>query len=144
MIQSRSNSGLSLIEILVAIAIISTVLLSILGFYNYSVRMNFRSQSQTELKYIAEQEMERLLSLPYSSPELDCYGAFAGRVNYYIKDDKYLVKSTVIFMSPDSGELEDNVPRSPKDDTHLKKIIVSAARLDAVGGQVDLVTFRTP
>ncbi len=141
---SRSNSGLSLIEILIALAIISTVLISILGFYNYSLRAELRSKNQTELKYLAEQEMERMVALPYSSPELDCYGAFAGRINYYIRDDKYLIKTTVVFMDPDSGEVAENVPRNNKEDTHLKKIIVSVARLDAQGGQIDLTTFKSP
>jgi prepilin-type N-terminal cleavage/methylation domain-containing protein len=140
----RSNSGLSLLEILIAIAIISTALVAILGFYNYAIRAGLKSKGQTELKYIAEQEMERLMSLPYSSAELDSYGAFAGKVSYVIKNETYLIKSTVIFMDPDSGETAENVPRNPREDTHLKKIIVSAARVDGVGGQIDLVTFKSP
>jgi len=135
---------LSLIEILIAVAIISSALVSILGFYNYAIRAGLKSKSQTELKYIAEQEMERLVSLPYSSAELDSYGAFAGRINYLIKEDKYLIKTTVIYLDPDSGEVAENVPRGPREDTHLKKIIVSAARIDGVGGQIDLVTFKSP
>ncbi len=140
----RSVSGLSLVELLISVAIISTALVSILGFYNYAIRAGMISRGQTELKYIAEQEMERVLSLPYSSPELDCYGAFAGKVDYVIKQEKYLIKTVVIFMDADSGEVAENVPRGRRDDSHLKKIIVSAARIDGVGGQIDLVTFKSP
>lgn len=140
----RSMSGLSIIELLIALAIISTALISILGFYSYAIRSGMKSKGQTELKYVAEQEMERLLSLPYSSSDLDCYGAFAGKVDYQIKNDTYLIKTTVIYMDPDSGEVSENAPRGPREDTHLKKIIVSAARVDGVGGQIDLVTFKSP
>ncbi len=140
----RASSGLSLMEMLIAIAIISSSLIAILSFYNYAIRAGMKSKGQTELKYIAEQEMERLVSLPYSSMDLDAYGAFAGRVNYTIKDDRYLIKSTVIYLDPDSGEIAENVPRGQREDSHLKKIIVSAARIDGVGGQIDLVTFKSP
>lgn len=140
----RSASGLSVLELLISITIITTVLVTILGYYNSSIKYGLKSRARSELKYIAESEMERLLSLPYSSPTLDCYGLPVGKTDFRIDQEKFLIKTNVVFLDPDTGDIPNEIPTSREDDTHLKRLTVSAARVDGLGSQIDLINFKTP
>ncbi len=139
----RNNLGVSLLELLIAAAIISTLLVPILGFYNYSIRQNNRTKEETRVKFLAEEELEKYVALRYHDPMLDVYGSTAGRTNFY-EIDAFIVKSNVVFIDPETGEIPELYPVNKLQDTFLKRIIVSASRKDKNGGQVDLVYYKSP
>ena len=139
----RSQSGFSLLELLISIVIISSVLAGILNVYNTALRLNTLTSAKASAKFHAEQEMERLLSLDYNAPEIDAFNNFEGVVNFF-EDEDYLLKTNVVFIDPTTGEIKEPYPVSPEDDTRLKRVIVSAIRKDGIGGQVDLVTYISP
>lgn len=139
----RKESGVTLIELLIAVTVISVILVPILGFYNLSLRQNFRAKEETTIKFLAEEEMEKFVSLNYYDSVLDVYASPVGRTNFFERGD-YLIKTTVIFLDPETGDIPENYPLNEQQDTFLKKVIISVARKDKVGGQVDLTYFKSP
>lgn len=87
--------------------------------------------------------MERFVALDYRNSALDCYGNTAGRTDFYERDD-FLVRTNVVFMDPETGERPELYPSSEKDDTQLKKIIISVSKKDQGSSQVDFVYFKSP
>jgi hypothetical protein len=69
--------------------------------------------------------------------------SFAGKTSFYEKDD-YIVKVNVILLDPATGEVPEIYPVSREQDTRLKRITVSVARRDRVGGQVDMIYLKSP
>lgn len=139
----RSASGVTLVELLVAIAIISSAVISILHFYNQALRNNLKSQERTSLKFLAESEMEKLISLPYDDNSLEVFANPQGRVYFYEKNN-YVIKVHVVLIDPVTGEIPEPYPFGADQDTLLKKFTVSVARKDALAGQVDLIYFKSP
>lgn len=139
----RDSSGLTLIELLVSLVVITISLIPVINYFNATLRQNNQARELTKIRFLAEEEMERIVSLNYMHPSLDAVGAFQGKSSFSEHDD-YLIKTTVIFLDPETGQIPEDYPLRETDDTHLKQITVSAARLDKLGGQVDLVYFKSP
>lgn len=139
----RDQIGLSVTELLVSTVVVSTVLVAILSFYNQAVRNTGRYEQETKIKFLAEEEMEKYISIPYSDGSLDVFANPGGRTNYYEKEN-FLVKTHIVHIDPRTGEVPDYYPNKKKDDTYLKKITVSVARRDQLGGQVDLIYYKSP
>lgn len=139
----RQQTGVSLVEILVTIVILSSLFTGILTFYTSSLRSTSSSYSRSKAKFLAEQEMERLISLDYLDDELNAFNNFEGRTQFF-ENNEYILKTLVIFIDPTTGGTKEPYPVSFDEDTHLKKLIVSATRKDGIGGQVDLTTFISP
>ncbi|MCE2929095.1 MAG: prepilin-type N-terminal cleavage/methylation domain-containing protein [Candidatus Caenarcaniphilales bacterium] len=141
--QTRKELGVTLIELLVSLVIISVILVPILGFYNYSLKETNIKHQQTQLRFLASEEIEKIISLPYFDRSIEAYGSFAGKTSFYEKDD-YIVKVNVILLDPATGEVPEIYPVSREQDTRLKRITVSVARRDRVGGQVDMIYLKSP
>ena len=139
----RNNKGVTLLELLVTLVIISGILTGILSFYNSSLKSNLRAQVRSELKFLAEEELERLLSLSYDADELNVFGSLVGRTNFF-EDEAYIIKTVVIFIDPETGDVPEEYPLDETTDTKLKKITVSVARKDGLAGQVNMINFKTP
>ncbi|MDD9898681.1 MAG: prepilin-type N-terminal cleavage/methylation domain-containing protein [Candidatus Melainabacteria bacterium] len=139
----RSASGLTLIELLVSLVVISISLIPVINFFNATLRQNNQARELTKIRFLAEEEMERIISLNYHHQSLDAVGAFQGKSSFSERG-KYLVKTSVIFLDPETGQVPEDYPLREEEDTNLKQITVSAARLDKLGGQVDLVYFKSP
>lgn len=140
---TRSASGLSLIELLMTIVVLSVLFVGILHYYSSSLRATTLSESRSTAKFLAEQEMERLRSLEYTDSDLDAFNSFDGAVQFY-ENKLYIIKAIVVFIDPSTGDVKEPYPVAQDDDTHLKRITVSAARKDGLGGQVDLVSYLSP
>ncbi len=139
----RSSSGVTLVELLVSIAIISGVLVAILQFYNQAIKHNYQAQEKTSLKFLAEEEIEKLISLPYDSPSLEVFGNNQGRVYFYEKNN-YLIKTHIVFLDPATGDIPERYPYNSDQDTLLKKLTISVARKDNIGGQVNFIYYKSP
>jgi len=139
----RNQQGVTLVELLISIAIISTVLVAILNFYNLSLKQSNKFLQETKLKFLAEEEMEKVISLPYNDPSLEAYGSTAGLTQFYERAE-FLVKTNVVHIDPRTGEIPDIYPVNKEQETFLKRITISAARKDRMGGQVDVVYLKSP
>lgn len=140
----RNDSGISLLELLITLSVLTVVVSSIISYYGISLRNNIITNARTELRFLAEQEMEKRLSFDYFSSELDSLNDSDGLINYYLEDEKFIIKTTIVHIDRNTTQIPDDYPSSRERDTKLKKIIVSVARIDGKGGQVDLVTFKSP
>lgn len=143
MSKTRNQLGLSLIELLISITIIATILTVIINFYNYSLRQSSIKNIQNKLRFIAKEEMEKLISLPYHSRYLEVFGSFGGKTNFFERDN-YIIKSNIVFINPETGDIPETYPLNKNQDTHLKRLTVSVARKDKLGGQVNLVYLKSP
>jgi type IV pilus modification protein PilV len=69
--ESKTSSGFTLIEVLIAISIFAIGILAIAGMQIKSINLNSAARMQSEATNAAVDCMERLLSLPYEHPDLD-------------------------------------------------------------------------
>jgi prepilin-type N-terminal cleavage/methylation domain-containing protein len=139
----RSNQGLSLLELLVTVVILSMIVVPIINFYNAALRNTVKTQETTKLKFLAEEEMEKFISLEYNDRLLQAFSNSTGVTNFFERGE-YLIKTNVIFIDPATGEVPELYPNQEKDDTFLKQITVSVARKNRMGGQVDLIYLKSP
>lgn len=65
------NQGYTLIEVLIAIAIFSIGFLAVAAMQTTSVKGNASARRATEATALAENQIERLLELPYDDNDLD-------------------------------------------------------------------------
>lgn len=142
-IYKRNSSGVTLLELLVSLVVITTVLITILNFYNTSIKHNSRIRELTNVKFLAEEELEKIISLPYDDKSLDTFGSSLGRTSFAERDN-YIVKTHIVFIDPETGDIPERYPFQSKDDTQLKRVIISVARKDKLGGQVDLTYYKSP
>lgn len=70
--QQKQNrqSGFSLVEVLIAIAVLSVGMLSVAAMQTSAVRGNARSNNITERSATASNHLEKLLSLPFTHADL--------------------------------------------------------------------------
>jgi prepilin-type N-terminal cleavage/methylation domain-containing protein len=139
----RSNQGVTLVELLISLVIISFALIPIVNFYNFYLRETNRTHQETRLKFLAQEEMERFIALDYRDSALDCFSNTTGVTNFYERDD-FLVKTNVVFIDPETGEIPEIYPASTNDDTLLKRVTVSVSKQNQNSNQVDFVYFKSP
>jgi prepilin-type N-terminal cleavage/methylation domain-containing protein len=139
----RSNQGVTLVELLISLVIISFALIPIVNFYNFYLRETNRTHQETRLKFLAQEEMERFIALDYRNSSLDCFGNTGGRTNFYERDD-FLVKTNIVFIDAETGEIPEIYPASTEDDTLLKRITVSVSKQNQNSSQVDFIYFKSP
>lgn len=82
----RAKNGLSLIEILVAIAIISTTLVSLLGLTSFALRITSLINQTNRANNIAQELMEQVRNFrDGTSWNVDGLGTVATNTDYYIQ-----------------------------------------------------------
>ncbi len=64
----QGQSGTTLIETLIALLILSVVAISVLGMFSQGMQLNASGADYTALTNVAKDELEALLSMPYSDP----------------------------------------------------------------------------
>ncbi len=65
--RTAPRRGFTLIEVLVATALLGFSLIVMFGFHSQAVRSNREARKMTACTYLAQLELERLLSLPWDS-----------------------------------------------------------------------------
>jgi Tfp pilus assembly protein PilV len=61
------DGGFTLIEALIATALLGFSLIVMFGFHNQAVRSNMHARKMTDCTYLAQLQMERLMSLPWTN-----------------------------------------------------------------------------
>lgn len=63
--------GVSLVEVLAALLILSLVVVSVMTMFSHAMQLNASGADYTGLTNLAKDNMEGLLSMPYDHPSLD-------------------------------------------------------------------------
>lgn len=87
----KKQDGFTLIEVLIAVTIFAVGLLAIAAMQTSAIRMNSTGNRLTELSTCGIDKLERLMSLPYSDPQLG-----AGTQTDPVTPDGYTVSWTVV------------------------------------------------
>lgn len=78
----RVERGFSLIEVLIAAALMLVVALGILPLFTQSMSNNLAGNDYMQATNIAKSELERLYELPFNSPDLEVEGTERVRVQH--------------------------------------------------------------
>lgn len=62
----RQRDGFTLVEVLIATALLGFSLLVMFGFHSQAVRSNMHARKMTDCTYLAQLQMERLMSLSWT------------------------------------------------------------------------------
>ena len=65
----RARGGFTLIEALIATALLGFSLIVMFGFHTQAVRSNLHARKMTDCTYLAQLQMERLIALPWSEDD---------------------------------------------------------------------------
>jgi len=63
----RTRAGFTLVEVMVASAILGAALIVMFGFHSQAVRSNMNARRLTDCTYLAQSQMERLLAMDWTS-----------------------------------------------------------------------------
>ena len=66
----NSEAGLTLVEMLIAVALLGIVLLGIAPLFIASVRSNYAANEYTSIHNLARDRLEQLMNLPVTDPQL--------------------------------------------------------------------------
>ncbi len=66
----RREAGLTLVEMLIAVALLGIVLLGIAPLFIASVRSNYAANEYTSIHNLARDRLEQLMNLPVTDPQL--------------------------------------------------------------------------
>ena len=139
----RNSRGVTLTELLISLVVITISLIPVINYFNATLRQNNEAREMTKIRFLVEEEMEKIISLNYRHPSLEALGSNQG-ISRFDEYNEYLIKTTVLFLDPETGLVPENYPLRIKDDTNLKQITISAARKDKLGGQVNMVYIKSP
>ena len=64
-LRSHARGGFTLVEALIATALLGFSLIVMFGFHSQAVRSNMHARKITDCTYLAQLQMERLISLPW-------------------------------------------------------------------------------
>jgi len=67
----RSQRGLTLIELIVAVALFGIVVLGIVPLFLGSVKSNYSANEYTSVNMLARDRLEQLMNLPFQDPKLN-------------------------------------------------------------------------
>ena len=66
----KPHAGLTLVELLIALALLGIVLLGIAPLFIASVKSNYSANEYTSIQNLARDRLEQLMNLPVTSPQL--------------------------------------------------------------------------
>ncbi|HKD11464.1 MAG TPA: prepilin-type N-terminal cleavage/methylation domain-containing protein [Thermoanaerobaculia bacterium] len=101
------EQGVTLVELLIALALLAFILLGIVPLFLSSVKSNYSGNEYTSINMLARDKLEELQNLPMSSPEL-AEGAHANDLPAFVADPK----SGVPYVSTTPGAVPNPFQRT--------------------------------
>jgi type II secretion system protein I len=115
----RLDNGFTLLEVMVALSLIATAFVTLLGTHAMSLNLAQKHKEQMVVSMMARQKMEEVLSLPFDSLEDDsgdfgpAYAEYRWELDSEDTDTDNLKRVTIVIMAPDGRfELETLVART--------------------------------
>ena len=65
--RAGANAGFTLVEALIATALLGFSLIVMFGFHSQAVRSNMHARKMTDCTYLAQTQLERLIALPWTA-----------------------------------------------------------------------------
>ncbi len=118
MFKNKNQQGISLIEVMVSMAIITVAFFSIINIFPFSLNNNKSAQNITSAAYLAQAGMETALSVTYENLTV---GNFEARIHLATSTDSFFYKferETIV------SYVDENLVPSV-DDIGLKKVEVN-------------------
>ena len=125
--RTPSEAGFTLLEVVVAIAILTFGLLAVASMQSSAIQGNYRARLQTEATTWAQDRMEKLVALRYSDPTLTDTGGYSGdpfppspagyTIEYLVDDDNPIGNTKLIRVRitwQDKGVSRTNILTSVK------------------------------
>lgn len=92
----RREAGLTLVEMLIAVALLGIVLLGIAPLFIASVRSNYAANEYTSIHNLARDRLEQLMNLPVTDPQLTV-GTHGNDLPAYLPDPTTgILPSTIV------------------------------------------------
>ena len=139
-INIRNEIGQTLIELMTSLVIITISLAGVIAIFPYIIQKNVKIQTQSKAIYLAQTEMEKFKALKYYDPDLDALGNVDGMTTIKTVDN-FLVRITIKYIDPKTGQTPEKYPFELSEDTGLKEVTVSVKRKDNIGSQANLITY---
>ena len=83
----RHDEGLSLVELIAAVALFGIIVLGVVPLFLGSVKSNYSANEYTSIHMIARDRLEQLMSLPFGSAQL-APGVYANDLPPFLPDPK--------------------------------------------------------
>lgn len=105
----RANRGFTLLEVMVSLAIIATVLVTLLGTHLMSLNLAQKNKEQTMMAMLARRKMEELFTIPFESISNDSgdfgpeYPTYEWEVSVEKADIDNLKNVKITVSSPDGS-----------------------------------------
>jgi Tfp pilus assembly protein PilE len=141
----RSKSGMTILELMIALVILMVVVYALINFFSSNLKLNIRQQEKAKLYYKAQTELEKIISTDFGSSKLSTlYNKDNNKT--FIEDFPYLIKITVQDFDPKTAVITDPYPSTNIEQKLLKKITITVADLKVpeAHDQVTLVYFKSP
>ena len=113
----KKEDGVTLVELLAAIAILSIIVTAFLAFFTQAGRTNNMTDDMNEATFIAVEEMERITNLSQQSKTFDKMKTFYNNDEHYnIVEDELSLKITRVYdtfstsLIIDKPENEETLP----------------------------------
>ena len=117
--RNRSDSGFTLIEVMVALSIIAAAFVTLLGTHAMSLNLAYKHKEQMLVTMMVRQKMEEVLTVPFDSIEDDtgdfgpAYAEYEWELDSESTDTDNLKRVTIVIKSPEGDfELETLVART--------------------------------
>ncbi|GAB4333994.1 MAG: hypothetical protein Kow0099_05930 [Candidatus Abyssubacteria bacterium] len=119
MTANRSHHGFTLLEVMVALAIIASALVTLLATHLMGLNLAQKHKEQTFASLLARQKMEEVLTMPYDSllsdsGEYENYPGYQWELDVEDGEEENLkkVKITITFLPEGTFELQTMVART--------------------------------
>jgi len=147
-IETRNQNGVTLIELLIALVIISIVIYTLINFFSLNLFQNSRELKRAKLYYKAVAKMEDIISKDYAARDLESFYSPLNSTKF-LEEANYLYKIQIESINPVTNLITDPYPIKSSEDPLLKKITLTAANLDDYDEkreamQITLVRFISP
>jgi len=91
----RGEEGLSLVELIAAVALFGIILLGVVPLFLGSVKSNYSANEYTSIHMIARDRLEQLMSLPFASAQLNP-GVYVNDLAAFLPDPTNPTKASTI------------------------------------------------
>lgn len=127
--RARQEGGFSLLETAVAMVVMMIGGLGIAAVFSYAVKNNNGSRDRAVAIAVAQQEIERLRSLPFNDPAMTATSGLQAPTTVYNGGRRYSMSTTIVDTTPTFKTIQIRVtPLSNSDAWAARSVLVTTER----------------